>query len=105
MKAWRVHPGTEAPETVLGPRADGWTADGDTPGQDGVSACSSIEALKAYVGAFSLTPQPGDVILELVGRPVLDARVDPGECRILVSEIVAVHPISILDGVEGTVEG
>jgi len=100
MKAWRVHPGSEAPETVLGPRADGWTAEGDTPGQDGVSACSTLAALKSYIRAYSLNPQPGDVVLELLGQPIHGARVDPGECRVMVREIVAVHRLDILDSVD-----
>lgn len=71
ITAYRVHSGTESPETVLDPaRPDGWVASDEwlESQPHGVSCCLSLRDLLAYVAYYSLCPQPGDVVLALSGR-------------------------------------
>lgn len=96
---WRVHSGDEKPETVLDPRRpDGWVADDEEykTQPEGVSVCDDLDGLRRYIREYSMAVQPGDVVLELRGRRVGHDR-DNGATRIRVAEIVAVHPLAVLE--------
>lgn len=98
-RCYRVHPAGEAHETVLDPaRKDGWVSSDETHETQprGVSACLSLADLLDYMRMYSLTPQPGDVVLELRGT-ICGRDRDLNAVRVEVSEIVAVHPLSVLD--------
>lgn len=97
---YRIHSAAEPVETVLNPaRPDGWVAsDEDLATQPhGVACCDSVESLRRYIRLYSLTAQPGDVVLEMSGRYSHDDDRDQHAVRAIVSEVVAVHPLSILD--------
>jgi len=67
---YRIHPGSEALETMLDPsRPDGWTVEGDAPVQ-GLAVCTSIEALYFYVREYGMCVEPGDRLVAVEGRYV-----------------------------------
>lgn len=101
MRAVRIHSVSEPLENLLNPaRPDGWVAEGDTAGQRGVSCCADIDDLINYANAWSMNIQASDLLVEVVGLPVLGARVDNGEVRIVVESYRVVG--RALDMIDGT---
>jgi hypothetical protein len=103
MKYYRIHPADEPAETVLDPaRPDGWTVededDGTVERPYGVACCASLEDLARYCRRYSLTPQPGDRILEMEGYASPDRDRDQWAQRAIIREVVAELPISVMEG-------
>lgn len=70
MTYYRIHPGSEALETMLDPeRPDGWTAEGDAPLR-GLAVCTTLEALYSYIREYGMCVEPGDRLVAVEGRYV-----------------------------------
>lgn len=96
---YRVHSADEAVETVLNPkRPDGWTSDDESTETQphGVSVCASLDDLRSYIRYYSMNVQSTDRVIEILGVRCADDR-DRYAARVEVKEIVAIHPVSILD--------
>lgn len=67
---YRIHGFDEPLDTLLDPlRPDRWVASDESPETQpyGVSCCLSLRDLARYVRHYSLTPQPGDLLVKLEG--------------------------------------
>lgn len=86
--AYRIHSALESLESLLDPRRpDGWVAgDEDYETQPlGVSCCASIAELMAYIREYSMTAEPGSLLVELTGTWSPERDRDDHAARMLVT--------------------
>lgn len=87
---YRVHPAAEPLDTILDhARPDGWVASDEVieTQPHGVSACGSLDDLEAYCRMYSLCPQPGDRVVEIIGRSSYDRDRDQYAVRVIAREV------------------
>ena len=63
----------------------------------GVSSCESLRDLREYIRLHGLTLYADSVVVEIDGTYLCEGHDGPLDCRIEVDEVVAVHPLTVLD--------